>query len=93
MFLDAEESRGTGTRSESSFDKHTLLCIAANYIDKFMGNMPSQSPQPEQPRCLQIIKANSNFISMLHAINAANLDIDFASKNLKRYFLELAYKV
>ena len=35
MFLDAEESRGTVTRSESSFDKvkDTLLCIAANYID------------------------------------------------------------
>ena len=33
MFLDTEESRGTRTRSESSFEKDTLLSIVANYID------------------------------------------------------------
>ena len=33
MLLETEESRGTRTRSESSFDKDTLLSIVANYID------------------------------------------------------------
>ena len=41
MFLDTEESRGTRTRSESSFDQDILICIIANYI----GNLNKQNKQ------------------------------------------------